>query len=491
MKTYVDAYANLLTSTYNISLEADLITYQELIDLGFKSSYGNTGIYSNYKWLYSTSYWIKTGAWYVTYDGFFNRISQFPDRDDMFGVRPVINISDTYFKNTTFNLNSDENGSLNISNESTKVLINATPKEGYAIDELSINSTSNNYVLDRSSPTNFSFTVINQDNNISINVKFKKIENYQKFDGSFIWPCDNRVVTSRMKQRWGRWHKGIDIGANYENVYASASGYAFNFYDRNGYGYYTMIFHDENYVTLYGHLSQQITKDGQYVSQGDVIALSGNSGSSTGPHLHFEIRKANSFSSYFNAQFYNPLDYLTGEYKIDGTGSTDDSTTDDQTTNNSENQTIDYRILDGENQIYPIKSENSLIIKTNGDISNFVKLLLDNTTVDAKNYTIKSGSTIVTLNSTFLDTLSEGVHTLTFSYTDGEVSTNLTIAKSTTPTPSEEKTSKDEESKDVKQSKTNEIISNINNPKTEDNVLIWVNLIFFSLLGLYFIKKQD
>lgn len=137
-----------------------------------------------------------------------------------------------------------------------------------------------------------------------------------KFDGSFIWPCNNKYVTSRMKQRWGRWHKGIDIGANYENVYASASGYAYNEYDRNGYGYYIMIFHGSGYVTLYGHLSSSHVSNGQYVSQGQVIATSGNTGSSTGPHLHFEIRKASSFASFFSAAFYNPLDYLPGGYTI-------------------------------------------------------------------------------------------------------------------------------------------------------------------------------
>ena len=108
-----------------------------------------------------------------------------------------------------------------------------------------------------------------------------------KFDGSFIWPCNNKIITSRMKWRWGRQHKGIDIGARYENVYASASGYAYKAYDSGGYGNYIMIFHGSGYVTLYGHLNSYNISDGQYVSQGQVIAQSGNTGGSTGPHLHF------------------------------------------------------------------------------------------------------------------------------------------------------------------------------------------------------------
>ena len=137
-----------------------------------------------------------------------------------------------------------------------------------------------------------------------------------KFDGSFIWPCNNKTVTSTVKKRWGRLHKGIDIGASYESVYASATGYAYNAYDRNGYGVYIMVFHGSGYVTLYGHLSKSHVSDGQLVKQGQVIATSGNSGGSTGAHLHFEIRQATSISQFFSKSPLNPLDYLPGGYKL-------------------------------------------------------------------------------------------------------------------------------------------------------------------------------
>ena len=137
-----------------------------------------------------------------------------------------------------------------------------------------------------------------------------------KFDGSFIWPCNNKIVTSTVKRRWGRWHKGIDIGASYESVYASASGYAYNAYDRNGYGTYIMVFHGGGYVSLYGHLSSSHVSNGQYVSQGQVIATSGNSGGSTGAHLHFELRQATSVSQFFSKSPLNPLDYLPGGYTL-------------------------------------------------------------------------------------------------------------------------------------------------------------------------------
>lgn len=135
-----------------------------------------------------------------------------------------------------------------------------------------------------------------------------------KFDGSFIWPCNNKIVTSAVKIRWGRWHKGIDIGASYENVYAAASGYAYTMENPGGYGHYIMIVHGDGYITLYGHLNAYKVSYGQYVTQGQVIAQSGNSGSSQGAHLHFEIRKASSLSNYFSSSFLNPLDYLPGGY---------------------------------------------------------------------------------------------------------------------------------------------------------------------------------
>jgi murein DD-endopeptidase MepM/ murein hydrolase activator NlpD len=99
------------------------------------------------------------------------------------------------------------------------------------------------------------------------------------------------------------YHKGVDwataIGTT---VYASNAGTVAYAGWASGYGYAVYINHADGRQTRYGHLSKVLVKTGQTVSQGERIALSGNTGRSTGPHVHFEIR--------INGTAVNPLKYL-------------------------------------------------------------------------------------------------------------------------------------------------------------------------------------
>lgn len=94
------------------------------------------------------------------------------------------------------------------------------------------------------------------------------------------------------RKRFRRMHKGIDIGLHIgDTVRAAFDGRVrITNYEARGYGKYVVIRHTNDLETVYGHLSRFLVKDDQYVKAGDPIALGGNTGRSTGPHLHFETR---------------------------------------------------------------------------------------------------------------------------------------------------------------------------------------------------------
>lgn len=106
-------------------------------------------------------------------------------------------------------------------------------------------------------------------------------------------PHEGRV-TSRYgyRRRFRRMHKGIDIGLHRgDTIRAAFTGRVrLTRYERRGYGYYVVIRHTNGLETVYGHLSKFLVKPDQDVKVGDPIALGGNTGRSTGPHLHFETR---------------------------------------------------------------------------------------------------------------------------------------------------------------------------------------------------------
>lgn len=99
-------------------------------------------------------------------------------------------------------------------------------------------------------------------------------------------------VTSAYGWRWGRMHKGIDLKLYVgDTVRAAFTGkISTTAYQARGYGYYVKIRHINGLETVYGHLSRILVKPNQIVKAGDPIALGGNTGRSTGPHLHFETK---------------------------------------------------------------------------------------------------------------------------------------------------------------------------------------------------------
>lgn len=111
---------------------------------------------------------------------------------------------------------------------------------------------------------------------------------------SYVSPLDNIRVTSKFgyRPRFRRMHKGIDLGLHVGDTVRAAFDGKVRIcrFERRGYGYYVVVRHDNGMETVYGHLSKFIVKPDDRVKAGDPIALGGNTGRSTGPHLHFEMR---------------------------------------------------------------------------------------------------------------------------------------------------------------------------------------------------------
>lgn len=120
---------------------------------------------------------------------------------------------------------------------------------------------------------------------------------------TYIKPIAGGRFTSGFGRRWGRVHKGVDWSTPVGTaVTASCGGTVAIAGTLNGYGYVVYINHSDGSQTRYGHLSKLLVSAGQTVEQGERIALSGNTGRSTGPHLHFEIL--------MDGSQVNPLNYL-------------------------------------------------------------------------------------------------------------------------------------------------------------------------------------
>lgn len=147
----------------------------------------------------------------------------------------------------------------------------------------------------------------------------------QSNPGGYIWPVDSRYITSTMGGRSSPGgvgstnHKGTDIGrVGYTSkIYAAKAGTVIVSQYSNSYGHYVVVSHGAGNTTLYAHMSSRKVSVGQYVNQGDVLGITGSTGHSTGPHLHFEVTE--------NGVRVNPLNhganpkkgYLTG-YTLSG-----------------------------------------------------------------------------------------------------------------------------------------------------------------------------
>ena len=133
--------------------------------------------------------------------------------------------------------------------------------------------------------------------------------------GGYIWPCSSRYVTSPLGARYtgiagaSTNHAGIDIGRvgyTTQAVAAKAGTVIISAYNKYR-GNYVVVSHGSGNTTTYQHLSSRSVSVGDYVAQGQVVGITGTTGVSSGPHLHFEITE--------NGKIVNPLNYLTNYIK--------------------------------------------------------------------------------------------------------------------------------------------------------------------------------
>ena len=118
----------------------------------------------------------------------------------------------------------------------------------------------------------------------------------------FVWPVHG-ILTSGYGWRWGRMHEGIDLAVgNGTPVVSAAAGTVIVAGWMGGYGNLVVVDHGNGVSTAYGHNTTVTVGTGQSVAQGQLIAYSGNTGHSTGPHVHFEVR--------INGSPVDPLGYL-------------------------------------------------------------------------------------------------------------------------------------------------------------------------------------
>ncbi|PYI52409.1 M23 family metallopeptidase [Paenibacillus flagellatus] len=121
--------------------------------------------------------------------------------------------------------------------------------------------------------------------------------------GKFVWPVVSAKLSDYFGMRWGKLHKGVDITGN-KNILAADNGIVTYTGDKgDGYGNKVVIDHQNGYVTVYGHMSKIETSKGKIVEKGEKIGIMGDTGDSTGVHLHFEIQR--------NGVAENPLKFLS------------------------------------------------------------------------------------------------------------------------------------------------------------------------------------
>ncbi len=224
----------------------------------------------------------------------------------------------------SMNLKTYEARFQNMKEKTKKIMIIAGLTSAYTIKEVGIGGSTQSPVANINNPIintenlNIKTDIIDPDrvNNNSIKTE-KDLEfvlsvitkkKTQLASTPSIWPCRGYVTSTygyRIHPFTGQreFHNGLDISSQLGyNVMATGSGYVVSAENRGSMGKMILIDHGYGFTTRYGHLADYNVKEGDYVKRGKVIGYIGNTGRSTGPHLHYEVR--------LYEKAHNPQDFI-------------------------------------------------------------------------------------------------------------------------------------------------------------------------------------
>lgn len=188
-------------------------------------------------------------------------------------------------------LNNKELSALIISGKDGMIVSIGDRIEGYTVHKIT-----HNEVILQAKEKEYTLNLYHQ--KVLESTVEKESDEKKKNEFKVNWPCTIRKITSGFGYRQhplggGRlFHKGIDIAVSRGTPVYAAAGGIIAFTGRSGaYGNLVKIDHEKGYQSRYGHLKKYVVKKGDLIGKGQLIAYSGNTGRSSGPHLHFEIRK--------------------------------------------------------------------------------------------------------------------------------------------------------------------------------------------------------
>lgn len=175
---------------------------------------------------------------------------------------------------------------------------------------------------------------LDNENNLTLSVRLENLNLTNDQQQGILnqipngWPIENKGVTGKFGWRdhpvlkRKEFHPGIDLKANIGTpIYAPASGVVeFSGYSDNGYGYNVILLHNFGFKSVFAHMTRKdVVRAGDFVNKGDLIGYSGNTGLSTGPHLHYEVRFINKTLEplyFLNLQRKNMNEFFNQERRV-------------------------------------------------------------------------------------------------------------------------------------------------------------------------------